>query len=126
MFDTYAQVLPMGQTMSDTPEAPKQSLGKRVRFGDEPSLTTSDEGAATSALATLAEAAAVESIAEANCSGASCSGTAGGPAVGGAAESGPEDADGGAALDRAAAALRGDLAQLEWVQLDGSGRRSAP
>ena len=77
----------MGQTMSDTPEAaPKQSLGKRVRFGDEPSLATSDEGAATNALATLAEAAAVESTAEADCSGAGCSGTAGEPAAGGASK----------------------------------------
>ena len=61
MFDTYAQVLPMGQTMSDTPEAPRQSLGKRVRFGDEPAMEESEESAAANTLATLVQGAAAGS-----------------------------------------------------------------
>ena len=53
----------MGQTMSEPPDAAgQQVLGKRVRFGDESSLATSDEGAATAALATLAEASAVAAM----------------------------------------------------------------
>ena len=70
----------MGQTMSDTPEAPRQSLGKRVRFGDGPSEATGDESAATAALNTLAEASAAASLAAAGDMGSTCSGTAGEPA----------------------------------------------
>ena len=123
MFDTYAQVLPMGQTMSDTPEAPRQSLGKRVRFGDEPEIEESEESAAASTLATLGQEAAAGS-AGAGGSGSACRNFADGPAASLSAAPGSELADGGSALDRAAAQLRDDFSQLEWIVLDDSGSES--
>ena len=123
MFDTHVQVLPMGQTMSDTPEAPRQSLGKRRRFGDEPAIEESEESAAANTLATLVQGAAAGS-AGAGGSGSTCSDFADGPAAGLSAAPGSELADGGAALDRAAAELRDDFNQLEWIRLDDNGSES--
>ena len=67
--------------MSDVPEAPsRQSLGKRVRFGDGPSEATDDESAAPAALTAGAETSAAASLAAAGDRGSVCSGTADEPA----------------------------------------------